>query len=384
MIGLRGMTWNHDRGLAPMIATAERFKGKHPDVVIEWEARSLRDFGDAPTSSLAEQYDLVVLDHPFMGDLAEAQSFLALDGAISSEQLSELAADSVGRSQAIYTKAGHLWALGIDAASQVASYRADLLAQEGVAVPQTWEDVLQLAQIRRGFVSLALTPLDSLMSFLSLCANAGDPCFSHEGRLVSRETSEYAFEMLRKLGESASATARTENPIALYERMSSTDETAYCPLAFGYSNYSRDAYRAKLLTFGLIPSAGHGPIGATLGGAGLSLSKRCEHPGVALEYAMFVAGHECQRTLYVESGGQPGRASAWEDQAVNALAHDYFCATRPVLEGAWVRPRFAGFVAFQNEAGRVMARFMAGEQNAQETLRGLERLLPQSVEWYSA
>lgn len=377
MIHLRGMTWNHDRGLAPMLATSERFRQSHPDVVIEWEARSLRDFGDAPTATLANQYDMVVLDHPFMGDLAASGSFLALDQHLPAHTLQAFAADSVGQSHASYTYAGHHWALGNDAAAQVASYRADLLQREGLSVPHTWNDVLAMTKVRPGFVSLALTPLDSLMSFFSLCANAGDPCFQNRDAVIARSTGGYALDMLLQLDASVSPSARSENPIALYERMSISDETAYCPLAFGYSNYSRKGYRQNLITFGEIPSAGMGPVGATLGGAGVAISEHCAHRDIALAYATWIAGPECQRTLYVDSGGQPGSSSAWNDDHANDITNGYFLATRSVLENAWLRPRFAGFVEFQNAAGQAIAQFMDAELSASQTLDEFDRLLQQ-------
>lgn len=374
MIRLRGMTWKHTRGLAPMVATAVRFRESHPEVSIEWEARSLSEFGEAPVENLATQYDLVVLDHPYMGALAEAQCFLPLDEHLPAELRRGFAADSAGPSYGTYTMNGHQWALAIDAAAQVAGWRTDLLEGEGMAVPQTWDDVFEIARVRPGFVSLPLWPLDTLMCFFTLCANAGDPCFAEPDHLVRRETGEHALEMLRRLREIASPQAGTENPIAVWERMSTTDETAYCPLAFGYSNYARRGYRASPLMFGLIPSGGKGPIGATLGGAGLAVSARCEHREVALQYAAWVAGRECQRTLYVQSGGQPGSHAAWTDEGANALANGYFHATLPVLEHAFVRPRHAGFVRFQNLAAEVLTRFLAGGLAATATLDELDRV----------
>ena len=374
MIHLRGMTWKHTRGLAPMAATAACFCEWHPDVSIEWEARSLSDFGEAPVENLATQYDLVVLDHPYMGALAEAKCFLPLDKHLTADQLHDFAADSTGPSYRTYQVNGHQWALAIDAAAQVAGWRADLLEREGLTVPQTWNDVFALARVRRGFVSLPLWPLDTLMCFFTLCANAGDACFTHPDRLVRRATGEHALEMLRRLREVAAPQAATENPIAVWERMSTTDEVAYCPLGFGYSNYARAGYRASQLCFGLIPSAGRGPIGATLGGAGLALSARCEHRRIALEYAAWVASRACQRGLYVESGGQPGSQAAWLDKHPNTLANGYFRATLPVLEQAFVRPRHAGFVRFQNLAAEVLTRFMAGDLSVNDTLSELDRV----------
>ncbi|HEV2136060.1 MAG TPA: extracellular solute-binding protein [Terracidiphilus sp.] len=378
MIRLRGMTWKHDRGLAPMIATAAAFQQSHPEIEIQWESRSLSEFGEAPVAQLAKRYDLVVLDHPYMGELAKSSAFLPLDDFLSADLLREFQSDSAGRSHQSYQMAGHQWALAIDAAAQVAGYRVDLLEREGVGLPHTWLDVFELARIRRGFVSVPLWPLDSLICFFTLCANLGDVPLKDGRGLVARENGMYALDLLRRLRACSVRKSMNENPIAVWERMSSTDETAYCPLAFGYSNYSRKGYRSKPLSFDIIPSAGCGPVGATLGGAGLAISAGCAHRQAALDYASWVACRDCQRTLYVESGGQPGRRSAWEDDSPNRLTAGYFHATLPVIERAWVRPRFCGFVQAQNRAAEVIASFLKDSISAGEALQELDRCLVSS------
>src|SRR5438270_13723886 len=153
---LRGITWKHDRGLGPLLATARRFCEQHAEVTIEWQARSLQEFGEGSVQVIADRYDLVVIDHPYMGQVARERCFLALDEHCTPEQLKELQRDSMGQSYASYCVEGHQWALPIDAAAQVAGYRADLLQRNGFKVPQTWEEVVSLAKFRRGFVTPAL------------------------------------------------------------------------------------------------------------------------------------------------------------------------------------------------------------------------------------
>jgi multiple sugar transport system substrate-binding protein len=371
---LSGLTWKHDRGLGPLLATARRFSEEHPEVRIEWQTRSLQDFGEASIQSLADRYDLVIIDHPFIGAVAREKCFLALDEHLSPEQQQELGRDSVGQSYLSYWFAGHLWSLPIDAAAQVAGYRADLLQDQGFKVPQTWKEVMELAKFRRGFVSAALFPLDSLMCFFTFCANLGDPAFSRHEEMVSEDIGLQALDRLRVLAEHSVDDALSLNPIAIWERMSSSDEIAYCPLAFGYSNYARKGYRPKLLSFGPIPSAGRGPVGATLGGTGLAISESCRHRDLALDYAWWVAGQECQRTIYVESGGQPSSKTAWLDPHANELTTGYFAATLPVLESAWLRPRFAGFEAFQVEALTAVGEFLRRKTHAEKTLSRLGQL----------
>jgi multiple sugar transport system substrate-binding protein len=371
---LRGLTWGHDRGLAPLLATARRFSEEHSEVAIEWQTRSLQEFGEASIQLLAERYDLVVIDHPFIGRVAQERCFLPLDEHFAPAQLEDLKADSVGQSYASYTFDDHQWALPIDAAAQVSGFRADLLRANGFGVPQTWEEVVNLAKFRRGFVAAALLPLDSLMCFFSLCANIGEPAFSSNDKLVREDIGEQALERVRFLAEYSIDGALSMNPIAIWERMSSSDDIAYCALAFGYSNYARKGYRPKLVSFGAIPSSGRGPIGATLGGAGLAISQHCKHREVALEYALWIAGRECQRTLYVESGGQPASKTAWLDAHANEITNGYFAATLPVLDRAWLRPRFPGFEDFQVQALNAVGLYLRTNSSSSTTINRLNEL----------
>jgi multiple sugar transport system substrate-binding protein len=365
------MTWKHDRGFAPMLATAARFAETHPNVRIEWEARSLQGFADDPMRRLVDQYDLVVLDHPFMGTVAKEGYLVPLDKYVAPEVLTTLGRESVGASHQSYFYEGHQYALAIDAASQVAGYRPDLLKAAGVAAPKTWDDVFQLAKIRPGFVTTPLLAVDSMCSLLSLCANAGEPAFrAGSSKMVSDGAGEAALRRLSELKDCGPRQALEWNPIAVWEKMSTTDEIAYSPLAFGYSNYARAGYRNSIIHYANIPAQGsRGPVGALLGGAGLGISSRCREISVAVEYATWVASAECQRTIYFQSGGQPGNRTAWTDPAVNGASNDFFAATLPTLEQAYVRPRFPGFVEFQTEASLLIHDFLREKHNPVETLQ---------------
>jgi multiple sugar transport system substrate-binding protein len=373
---LRGLTWKHDRGLAPLLATAREFAARRPDVSIEWEARSLHEFGDVSVASIANRYDMIVIDHPFMGEVARDRYLLAWDEMIPRETLETLASESVGPSHETYVYEGHQWALAIDAAAQVSGYRPDLFEAAGVSLPKTWRQVIELAKTqRRGFVTPALLPLDSLMCFFSICAAAGEPCFSQTGRVVGRENGELALNAIKTLANHAAPEALASNPIAIWERMSTTDDIAYCPLAFGYSNYSRPGYRRSLVSYTNVPAGGNG---ATLGGAGLAITASCRDVRAAAEYGAWIAGADCQRTLYVQSGGQPGNKRAWTDPDANAITNRYFRETLHTLEHAFVRPRYAGFVDFQTAAAQVVAEFLKGSGAAATALDAMDELYARS------
>jgi multiple sugar transport system substrate-binding protein len=115
-------------------------------------------------------------------------------------------------------------------------------------------------------------------------------------------------------------------------------------------------------------------VGSTLGGTGLAISTKCEHRDVALAYALWLAGKHCQQTLYVESGGQPASKTAWLDDFANRITNGYFRATLPVLENAWLRPRFAGFERFQVAAAEMVAEYLKTQSSSPNTLARLNEL----------
>jgi multiple sugar transport system substrate-binding protein len=374
---LHGMTWDHSRGFLPMAATAQRFHERRPGVEIAWSRRSLQEFADAPLSDLADRFDLLVIDHPWVGAAARGGFLLPLDGLLPAEFLADQAAHSVGASHASYGFDGRQWALAIDAAAPVSAFRPDLLDRAGVALPRTWEDVIALG--RRGLVGCPSNPLDVYCSFLNLCASSGAPVFPNPEEVVAQDAGRAALERLRELAGVVPRRFFDLNPIRTCEAMTQSDEVAYCPFIYGYSNYSRPGYARKVLRFGAPVTVAPGtPPSTLLGGTGLALSANCRHPELAAEYAAFVAAPETQRGLYFQSGGQPGHRSAWLDESVNALCSQFFRDTLPTLDRAFVRPRDPGYIAFQDRAGEPIHAFLRDGGNAGRVLESLNALYRQS------
>ena len=88
------------------------------------------------------------------------------------------------------------------------------------------------------------------------------------------------------------------------------------------------------------------------------ISRTCRHAGHALAYAEFVANAATQKTLYANSGGQPGHRAAWLDPALNVATNNFFATTLATLDAAWVRPRFPGFIAFQDAASKLVHTYL--------------------------
>ncbi|MBB6734464.1 extracellular solute-binding protein [Cohnella sp. CBP 2801] len=373
------MTWDHARGYEPVLAASDEFRRLHPETRIEWEKRSLKDFGDYPVDVLAREYDLIMIDHPHVG-ISSAQGVLVpLEQHLPADYLADQAANSVGPSHLSYQWNGHQWALAVDAAAQVASYRPDLLSAE--SLPRTWQGVIELARsLPSGRkIGWPLCPTDAMCSFLTLCAGTGGDSFFSETSGIPRPVGEAALErmfvLLPRLHESSLAS----NPIQMYDRMAAEDDIAYIPLAFGYSNYSRSGYAKKLLRFSNIPGETGEPRGALLGGVGIAVSASSRSIPQAVEFAKFLAGGELQRTLYARNEGQPGHAAAWRDPEVNRYTHGFFADTSQTLAASYMRPRHAAFPAFQEQAGvllhEALVQFRQGkEANKSRLIDEMNRL----------
>lgn len=376
-VQLKGITWRHTRGYLPMVATAQRFCELNPDVLIRWETRSLQAFADSPVEQLAQNFDLLVIDHPSVGCAAERHAFLPLDEWLPGGFLEDQAANATGRSHASYCYDGHQWALAIDAAAPVSGFRGDLLDRAGANIPRSWSELLDLA--RRGFVVVPGLAIDSLMNFYMLCDAAGEEPFTSSDRVVSSEIGIAALQMLRELLHLCDPACFERNPIATWELLSSGDTAAYCPFAYGYSNYSRRGYSDFPLTAGgLVSMDGGKTLRSTLGGAGLATSAECRHKRIAVQYAQYVASAECQKGLYFSAGGQPGHRGAWLDQEVNHSANGFFRNTLPALDAAYLRPRFNGYLRFQDRGAHIVHEYLKTGKDVRTAMKELNRSLAEA------
>jgi multiple sugar transport system substrate-binding protein len=342
---LRALDWEHPRCRAPMTACAEVWNAEHPDAPVAWSFRSLTAFGDEPIEEAARGFDLVVIDHPFVGRAADTGSLVPLDELVSNGTLDELAADAVGPSHDSYAFAGRQWGLATDAACQLSALRP------GIDPPQTWDEAVALARATRS--ALPLSPPHAISSFLTLSAGRA---------LDDRESAERAWQTLSALYAAGPREALESEPPEVLARLAA-GELDYVPVTYGYVTY------ADRCRFAPVP----GVRGGVLGGAGLAVSRASEQPERAAEFAVWASGSDAQRTIVARAGGQPGSRSAWLDADVDRDANGFYSATLAAHEQAWVRPREAWWPAFQLAAGRLLVDALADRRNPVAELGDLYR-----------
>lgn len=351
-----GLTWDHPRGRTALeAASGELGDGD----TLRWEVQPLEGFESAPIDELARRYDLLVLDHPHLGDALANDGIRPLDELFDVAQVREWSDAAVGPSVASYRMAGRLWALPLDAATQVSARRRDLVPE----APATWEEAMALAE--RGLVATSLAGPHAFLSLCSIAVSFGDDP-GRTGRLFDRSIAAHALELFTRLSARAPSGTVELNPIGLLDRLRDRGDIGCLPLVYGYVNYS-----SPVIAFGP-PPAQDGRIGSTIGGTGIAVTRRSAPSTALLSHLRWLLSDETQRGFIPTRSGQPGLRAAWTNAEVDADAHGFYSETLSTIEASWVRPRVAGYVPFQSAASAIVRAAVAGKRTAESALDEIE------------
>jgi multiple sugar transport system substrate-binding protein len=342
------LTWDHPRGYDALAAAAALLDEARDGIAIEWHKQPLEGFEAHPIEDLCARYDLVVLDHPHVGEAVAAGCLQPLESLFGAEELAMLARETIGPSLASYRYGGAHWALPLDAATQVMASRSDLL--DG-STPVTWDEVLGL----RRPVALSLAGPHAALSFQSVATAFADPpaeadleCF------VGEAVGLRVLDLMADLAARTPDAVRDLNPIGLLGHMAAQDDVALCPLVYGYVNYAAPA-SGRAIAFAAAPRAEPGGRpGSTLGGTGIGISTRAQVTPALLDHLRWLMSADAQENFIPAHHGQPSRRSAWHSDAVNARWGNFYRSTAETLERASVRPRHKGAITFQTAASALI------------------------------
>lgn len=332
---------------------------------IQWSKRSLDEFGHKPIDQLASEYDLIVIDHPWAGFCFERNLVMDLRNYLTDEQWKDLEQNSIGKSFASYFLDQKLLAIPIDAATPAASWRPDLMDKMRLRLPQTWNDLITLADKKQ-----AIMPgfgADLFLNWLMLLHAVEARPFEFSDRIALKGKALDALGLLKRLAEPMPAEIFNWNPIKIAELMTCSDQFAYCPFAYSYGNYCRSSFVRRPLKYGSLIRLDDRPLQSILGGTGLAISTSCAHVDLALDFSLFCTSRYVQSNLYTYAGGQPARREAWKSDPLDSFSGSFFSSSYDVHENAILRPRYSGYVAFQEHAGEPLQQFVKGEITAVTT-----------------
>ena len=149
---------------------------------------------------------------------------------------------------------------------------------------------------------------------------------------------------------------------------------------YGSVIYSRRGYAQHVLKAGNIIDYRGRMLQGVLGGTGLAISSQCKHIDEAVAFAQYALSPEIQRTLYCDCGGQPGHRAAWLDEECNRTTLNFYRDTLETLDQAYLRPRYSGYLTFQDNAGLIIRDYVQSGGDVATTLKKLNELYISSRE----
>lgn len=354
MTVLHGITWQHARGFAPLAATASYYQALHPGVHVHWEQAEWYAFEAKVVEAVRTSgcYNLVMLDHPWTGTFAANRWLVPFDDLLRPDEMICIRKSAVAPSYESYVWDGKLWALPVDAACHMLTYRAGLLAVEDTPIPSTWEDVIAVAaQLHDppGFYALALpfAGVQAFMLFLTVAATHGFEPYQYPAQAVLPPTeSEQVLGIMQSLARFCHPGSFEWGPVEVLEHLASCSDTWMSPSIFGYVNH------AHALEYGAVPGTFPHSMGRPiLGGVGLAISAASRHIGAALDYARFVISGSAQTEIFPANEGQPGLTEAWQSPSLPKATQKFYHVMLDGMRSAYTRPRFPGWMEIELESG---------------------------------
>ncbi len=252
---------------------------------------------------------------------------------------------------------GELYGLPLFTDTGMLYYRSDLLERYGFDPPQTWEELVEQAQVilageedpdLSGIVFQAAQIEGITINFLEFFRGAGGRFLDDQGNYVfetqyaaeARQALQFMYDLLYTY-EVAPVTVTTANPndnrIAFQEGRAVFMRN--WPFAYGSAQDPEQSEVAGAVGIAPIPSfAGNDDaVTANLGGWQLAVSSFSDAPEEALDFIEWAVGQEAQRIL-AEVGSQlPTYAALYNDpdfRSLNPLYEDIL----GVLEATFPRP----------------------------------------------
>lgn len=343
---LHGVTFDHPRSIDPLRAASDLYASRH-GLYVDWTTHDLGEFERGSLAGLASRFDVIMFDHPFIGEALTGDVIYPLDQLLSVDELQTMEDATLGLSYQSYFANGHLWAAPVDGAAQFAAWRHDLLSDP----PSTWSDLLRFGRDTPG-VLVPLTAAHAACTFFTVGWNL--PSGNNNRFYLDDVAVTDTISKMRALVAVVDPLSFDLNPIDALDLMAEGADHPYSPFVFGYTPYAADGFRQHSLCFGTTPTVSATPNRAVMGGAGIGISKHTQFPSEAARYAAWLTSNEVQAVVFPRHLGQPASRAGWGSIEREDLYANFFDGTSASLASAFVRPRMPGFPEFQHEMGELV------------------------------
>ena len=342
------------------------FEKENPDIRIQIvEAPNATDLtenlytsafilGDSP-------YDLVYMDVIWTSKFAAAGWLMNLSERANDKYLKEFLDKDVeaGRYK------GKLYRIPLRSDVGMLYYRKDLLTQAGVKPPETFDELVKIAQQLQenkvatwGYVWQGAQYEGLPAMFVELLKGTGGFWVNPETKEVGLDKPEAikAVEFLRNaIAQGISPPGVTTYREEETRRLFVSGEAAFLrnwPYVWSSANEENSKIKGKI---GIKPMV-HVPGetgGACLGGWGMGIAKTSKHPEEAWKAIQYFTTKEAQRRFTLETGNISSRRDLFTDAAIIAK-YPHYPQLQKVVESAVLRPSIAQYA----QASDILQRYL--------------------------
>jgi multiple sugar transport system substrate-binding protein len=305
--------------------------------------------------------DLSLIDSVWLASFAETGHLAPLDSLAPDWFARDYKKDFFRVFQESDIEDGHLWGARAQTDMALLWYRKDWLSREGLAPPETWDDLVAVAEHfkqndTRTTYDISQYPLavplgrkaqeTLIYLLLPLFWSNGGGVFDGDSLVLESGNSEETLEFIRSLV----AKYEVVSPEAIsfeWNRATQLFATGKVPLAFGgsyekrmiqeISGWTQEEFMNRV-GFTLIPAGPHGKPSTTAGGMCYVIYRLSDHKGLAMEILKLAVSPQIQKDFLLDTFQNPPRKSIAAQ--ISAQEYPFLARTSEYLYRARARPSF--------------------------------------------
>lgn len=340
--------WDYYGAATPLKPALAAFEAAHPEITVDYQPYDYETMQDklSVAASSGNAPDLVTVDMTWIptyaanGALADLSTISGgeLNGKPLADQYSPGALDAM-------TYDGHYVAALYDFDAYALFYRKDILEQDHLQVPTTWDELRSVAAAMAQDTNGDGKPDKYALQVLPDTFHFAQLLFQNGGSLLNADGTKAAFSSPEGVAALDYMKSLLTSGGGIYWGPDQADSTGLPGIEDGrIGMFLNGPYMMGVLKDGAADQSGDWAIapapfsvkqGSYLGGTGLVIPTSAKNPGAAWELAQFLLQPAQQELVYTEAGAAPATTAALASPALSA-PDPYFGGVSefPVFEDA--------------------------------------------------
>lgn len=345
------------------------------------------EFRNLIVTSLAagmSEYDVYGSDITWPAEFYQSEYALALDRMVERDNY-DVSAFIPGLIDA-YTYKGSLVGLPYFNNVGVLFYRTDIVKTP----PTTWDELIEMGKKYVGTNGTTLAFAGEGAQYEGLVCGAMEFIGSYGGKIIDENgkvviNSPEVIKGLEKMREvwheicptnmstlkNADITSLLQGGQTVFARM--------WPMTWAEVNNPEKSKAAGLYDIAMLPGSEKGGVGTgSLGGWGLMINAKSEHPNEAWEFMKFMLSEESQKTNAIEGGLMPTRLSLYKDADV-IKSYPVIGKLYDIAAAGITRPVTPVYARISEVMQIEISKMIGGEQTAQEAVNVMEKKMNEII-----